>query len=115
MGSERAVLKGSLPLEHCGTRDARRIPIAGAVDVLINGERSQLIDLSVTGAQLVVPTRLRPAQTVRMTLSTGPTKMRCPAVVAWAHAEPAGATVQYRVGVMFVDPDIDTIDALCAR
>ena len=115
MGIEPALLKGSLPLEHWGTRDARRIPITGAFSVSVNGDRCHLIDLSVTGAQLVVPVRLLPAQVVRMTLCGGPTQMRCRAVVAWATAAPAGVKMQYRVGVMFIDPDIDTLDAWCAQ
>ena len=115
MGSELAVLKGSLPLDHCGTRDARRIPIRGPVHARVNDDPSQLIDLSHMGAQLLVSARLRPDQTVRLTLRDGPIQMECRAVVAWSTASPAGATVQYRVGVTFIDPDMEAIDALCAR
>lgn len=115
MGSEPAALKGSLPLEQCGTRDATRIPIRGRVDALIDGDPAELINLSQTGAQMVVRTRMRPDQAVRMTLRDGVIQVRCRAVVAWSSVEPAGATVQYRVGVTFVDPDLETILALCAR
>lgn len=115
MGLERALLKGSLPLDHWGTRNARRIPITGVFSASVNGNDCELIDLSVAGAQLVVPARLRPAQAVRMTLCDGPTQMRCRAVVAWATAEPAGVAMQYRVGVTFIDPNMDTLDAWCAQ
>jgi hypothetical protein len=109
MGSEPAVLKGSLPLERCGTRDARRSPMQGPVDASVNGYLSQLIDLSRAGAQLLVSTRLRPTQQVRISLRDGRTKLRCRAIVAWSTAEP------YRVGVTFVEPDMDAILQLCAR
>ncbi len=115
MRSTPALVKGSLPLDHCGTRDARRIPSRGSVAAWVNGSLSQLIDVSITGAQLVVPTRLRPAQTVRVRLCEGSDEMRCSAVVAWAKVEPAGAAVQYRVGLAFVEPDLETLDALCTR
>ena len=113
--AEPAVLKGSLPLEHWGTRDATRIPMSGLLELTVDGNPCQLIDLSHTGAQVVVATRLRPDQRVRMVLRAGATEMRCRAVVAWSNLESAGGTMQYRAGVTFVDPDMATIDALCKR
>lgn len=113
--AEAALLTASLPLDHCGTRQAARFPMKGSVGVTVNGERSQLVNLSVTGVQLLVPTRLRPEQSLRLALLDGSAETRLRGVVAWSAAEPSGASVRYRAGVKFIDPDTQILEAFCAR
>jgi hypothetical protein len=113
--SEAALLKTSLPLDRCGTRRTPRFATKGEVAAIINGERCEVIDLSVTGAQVVVPTRLRPDQPLRITLFDREVQLQCRGIVAWSIAEPTRGAVRYRAGVKFGDGDTDTLDAFCRR
>jgi len=113
--SEAALLKTSLPLDRCGTRRTPRFATKGEVAAIINGERCEVIDLSVTGAQVVVPTRLRPDQPLRITLFDREVQVVCRGVVAWSIAEPTRGAVRYRAGVKFDEADGETIEVFCAR
>jgi PilZ domain-containing protein len=105
--------KTSLPINRFGTRRVARFPMNGHVDIVINGERSQLVNLSVTGAQALVPMRLRPEEPVRILLPDGAAENRYRGVVAWSVAEPSSSALLYRVGLQFVDPETDLIEAFC--
>ena len=112
---EEALLARSQPLDHYGTRASARFLIQDAVNVLANGEPSQLVDLSTMGAQVVTNSRMRPEQPVRLTLDDGTAQNRVNGVVAWAVVEPAGARLQYRAGLRFVDPDSNMLEAFCRK
>ena len=111
---EKALWQTSRPLDRTGTRRTARFPMS-RLEVVVNGKDSHLVNLSVTGAQVLVPTRLRPTQTMRLTLSDKSTELRCRAAVAWSVAVPTGSTVQYRVGLEFIDPDTTQLEAFCAQ
>jgi hypothetical protein len=113
--SEAALLKTSLPLDRAGTRRTPRFATKGEVAAIINGERCEVIDLSVTGAQVVLPTRLRPDQPLRITLFDREVQVQCRGVVAWSIAEPTRGAVRYRAGVKFSDEDGETLEVFCAR
>jgi len=113
--SEAALLKTSLPLDRCGTRRTPRFAINGEVAAIINGERCEVIDLSVTGAQVLVPTRLRPDQPLRITLFDREVQTPCRGIVAWAVAESTRGVVRYRAGVKFSEADADTLEVFCRR
>jgi hypothetical protein len=104
----------SEPIDGCGTRAARRFPMAG-IDVVIDGERSRLVNLSVTGAQVVLPARVQPGQSVRFTLPAEPADRRFGARVAWSSVELTPAAVRYRAGLAFADPDTDVLEIFCIR
>ena len=72
--------------------------------------RAQLIDLSVSGAQVQVATRLRPLKVARLVLPGDDGDMRLQGTVAWAIAVPSGGAIQYRAGVEFVNPEQETVD-----
>jgi hypothetical protein len=110
-----ALLTHSPSLERIGTRSSVRMVIRDAVHVTANGEPSRLVDLSTTGAQVVTNRRMRPEQQVRLTLDDGSAQSRLNGVVAWAVAEPAGARLQYRAGLRFVDPDTEVLGAFCRK
>ena len=112
---EAAMLTVSQPLDRYGTRGAVRFPMKPDVGVVVNGNPSQLIDLSITGAQVLTPTRLQPDQSVRIALLNGSAQTNFRGVVAWSAAELAGASVQYRAGVEFTDPDPQILEAFCER
>lgn len=105
----------SRPIERCGTRGAKRFPMKSDAEVVVDGERSRLVNLSVTGAQVVLPARVQPRQSIFITLGDGKGERRFSALVAWAKVELAKSIVKYRAGVHFVDPDTGTLEAFCRR
>ena len=113
--SEATLLKTSLPLDRCGTRRTPRFATNGEVAAIVNGERSEVVDLSVTGAQVLVPTRLRPDQPLRITLFDREVQTQCRGVVAWSIAEPTRGAVRYRAGVKFNESDCETVEVFCRR
>jgi hypothetical protein len=107
---------GSQPIEVCGTRGAQRFPMKPDVEIVVDGERSRLVNLSITGAQLVLPARLQPRQSIRVTLLDKSSHTRFHAVVAWSTVELANSLMKYRVGVSFIDPpEASVIEAFCVR
>lgn len=109
-----ALLETSRPLDRAGTRQAARYPM-NRFEVVVNGERGQLIDLSVSGAQVQTQQRLRPLKVARMSISmeTGDAKLQ--GTVAWAIAVPDNGMIQYRAGVEFVNPDKQFLAAFCSK
>jgi hypothetical protein len=112
---DMALHAASLPLEQRGTRGAKRFPMKSDVQVVVDGERSLLVNLSVTGAQLVVPARIQPKQSIRLAFVEAQAERRVSALVAWSTVEFAKSMMKYRAGVTFIDPDADAIEAFCLR
>ena len=110
-----ALQAASLPLDGCGTRGAKRFTMKADLEVVVDGERSRLVNLSITGAQLVLPGRVQPRQSVLLTLMDEKAEKRYRALVAWSTVELARSMVKYRAGVSFVDPDASAIEAFCVR
>ena len=110
-----ALHAASQPLDGCGTRGAKRFAMKADMEVVVDGERSRLVNLSITGAQLVMPARVQPRQSVLLTLVDERSEKRFRALVAWSTVELAQSMVKYRAGVSFVDPDPGAIEAFCHR
>jgi hypothetical protein len=55
-----ALHAASQPLDGCGTRGAKRFLMKADMVVVVDGERSRLVNLSDYGAQLVLPARVQP-------------------------------------------------------
>jgi len=105
----------SQPIDDgCGTRSARRFPMNNK-QVVVDGERSELVNLSVTGAQVVLPARLQPRQSIRFILLDGTAEVRFRAQVAWSSLELLASAVRYRVGLSFTDPDKKILEIFCNR
>ena len=109
-----ALLETSRPLDRAGTRQAARYPM-NRREVVINGDRAQLIDLSVSGAQVQTPQRLRPLKVARMLLPTDEGDLKLQGTVAWAIAVPGAGAIHYRAGVEFVNADKKRLSAFCAK
>ena len=71
-----ATLSASRPPDRWGTRRSVRVTLRSHVTVLLNGERCELVNLSVTGAQILSLGRVSPQQAVRVTLVDGPAETR---------------------------------------
>ena len=109
-----ALLETSRPLDRAGTRQAARYPMKRR-EVSINGDPAQLIDLSVSGAQVQTQQRLRPLKVARVVIPTDSGEMKLQGTVAWAIAVPDAGTIQYRAGVEFVNPDKKKLTAFCTK
>ena len=109
-----ALLETSRPLDRAGTRQAARYPMTRR-EVIVNGDRGQLIDLSVSGAQVQTPQRLRPLKVARVTISSADGDLKLQGTVAWAIAVPDAGTIQYRAGIEFVNPDKKKLEAFCSK
>jgi len=104
------------PLDHYGTRRAPRFKVAGAVDVLVDGNTATLVDVSTVGAQVLTPTVLKPNQRIRMALPEDNGAIRFNAAVAWAKFEiPPQSGPRYRAGIEFIDANADALDAYCTK
>ncbi|HUR33404.1 MAG TPA: PilZ domain-containing protein [Vicinamibacterales bacterium] len=103
-------------LDYRGTRRAPRYRIASDTEVLVDGSRGTLVDLSTLGAQLVTTTILKPNQRVRVSLTDPDRPIRSSATVVWASFEiPKGTGARYRAGLDFIEPDTGAIDAYIRR
>ena len=111
---EKALHEASRPLDRAGTRQAARYAMHRRT-IFVNGQESHLIDLSISGAQVEAPSRLKPSQVVRMILPDASGELRSQGTVAWSIAVPAGATIQYRAGIEFINPNAVGLSAFCAR
>ena len=112
--AEQAVLEASRPLDRAGTRAALRY-VMDRRPIIVNGERSLLIDLSTTGAQLLLSVRVRPSEPVRMVLSAEAGDKRLSGAIVWAIAVPIGPSIHYRAGAQFSNPDAKWIEAYCQQ
>jgi hypothetical protein len=109
-----ALLETSRPLDRAGTRQAARYPM-NRISIVVNADQGELIDLSVSGAQVQVMQRLRPLKVARVAIPTEQEKMKLQGTVAWAVAVPTSGVIQYRAGIEFVNPDRKKLAAFCAK
>jgi hypothetical protein len=97
-------------LDQRGTRRTPRVRIVDGVQVMIDGTPAMLVDLSITGAQVISPTILKPNQRVRVILPDADRPIRCLAGVAWAAFEMPKSGPRYRAGIEFFDAESGTLD-----
>ena len=114
LAGAEALLETSRPLDRAGTRQAARYPMNRRA-VAVNGDPGQMIDLSVSGAQVQVASRLRPLKVARLVLPDEAGDVRLQGTVAWAIAVPSGGSIQYRAGVEFVNPDKKRLVTFCEK
>lgn len=114
LAGAEALLETSRPLDRAGTRQAARYPMNRRA-VAVNGDSGQLIDLSVSGAQVQVAARLRPLKVARLVLPDAAGDVRLQGTIAWAIAVPSGGSIQYRAGVEFVNPDKKQLALFCEK
>lgn len=98
-------------------RAAARIDRGNWGTVLIDGAAVDVIDLSVTGAQVLSPMVLQPGGTVEMVLAREQDAVRCEAGIVWGGFEIVQATQLplYRAGVSFKDADRTALERLYFR
>lgn len=94
----------STALDQIGTRNAPRFKVVDGIEVEIDGNPAMLVNVSVSGAQVVSATILKPNQRVRFIMSTKP-RIRLKAAVAWASFEIPKGSARYRAGIQLFGAD----------
>jgi hypothetical protein len=107
-----ALLETSRPLDRAGTRQAARYPMNRRA-IAVSGDAGQLIDLSISGAQVQTAVRLRPLKVARLVIHDPAGDIRLQGTVAWAIAVPSGGAIHYRAGIEFVNPDKKQLTLFC--
>jgi hypothetical protein len=106
------------PQAGLNTRRAPRFPVFKPAEAVIDGKPTNLVDISVLGAQVVSDPVLRPQQKIKIALpDVDETILRFTAHVAWSVFEqprPEKAP-HYRVGMEFNDATALALEAYCQR
>jgi hypothetical protein len=112
-----APILSSQPLDSCGTRRAPRYVMLGDVDAKVNGISGRLVNLSVTGSQMLAPLRLRPAEGIRLTIADDSSDLKLSGTIAWVNLEIAAreGAQRYRFGVEFREADAEVLEQFCKR
>jgi DNA repair exonuclease SbcCD ATPase subunit len=92
------------------TRSAVRWAMRDDVEIQIDGSPGTLVDLSVSGAQIVATVALKPNRMVKITLPHGE-GVACKGKIMWAKLEPGRGGVRYRAGVHFTSADQRAVEA----
>jgi CheY-like chemotaxis protein len=88
-------------------REAARFERIDLARVLIDGDAVDLIDVSLTGAQVVAVRVLRPGASVHVLLARQSDAICCDADVVWGGIDLVGSAqeLSYRAGIRFSQPD----------
>ena len=115
--SDHASSLQSQPLDSCGTRRAPRYSMASDVDAKVNGTAGRLVNLSITGSQMLAAIRLRPSEGIRVTLTDDSSDLRLSGSIAWVSLEIAAKAngQRYRFGVEFRGANPRMLEEFCAR
>ena len=98
-------------------RRAPRYPLPAGHEAIVDGLSTALVNLSVTGAQLVAPAVLRPSQEVGVTLLDNEKAITLHGAVAWSVFERSRKTGEtcYRAGLEFSDAEPLLLQEYCAK
>ena len=96
------------------SRGARRVSFRADIAVQIDGNPGKLVDLSMTGAQVLTPAAINPNRLVSVTLPLGDSALSCKAKVAWSRLEPRSGQLWYRAGVQFTTADQQGLESFFA-
>jgi len=110
-----AIASTPAPAEQRGTGEAARRRISPPFDITVDGSPATLIDLSVTGAQVVSTSALKPNQRVRLVVADDQVTLKLGGSVAWASFEMTKNGPRYRAGVEFFQADAAAIESFCSR
>jgi hypothetical protein len=96
-------------------RAAARIEGIEWARVLINGTLVKVVDLSLTGAQILSPDVLRLGDSVRVMLASDADMVQCDAGIVWGTFDMIGPACAplFRAGLSFKDADRLAIERLC--
>jgi len=92
-------------------RGARRVTFKADITIQVDGTPGKLVDLSLTGAQVLAPAAINPNRLVTVTLPVDDNAIPCKAKVMWSRLEPRSGQLWYRAGVMFTNVDQPALEA----
>ena len=92
-------------------RGARRVTFKADITIQVDGTPGKLVDLSLTGAQVLAPAAINPNRLVTVTLPIDDNAIPCKAKVMWSRLEPRSGQLWYRAGVMFTSVDQPALEA----
>lgn len=98
-------------------RRAPRYPLPAGHEAIVDGLPTALVNLSITGGQVVAPAVLKPAQEVGVTLVDDEKEIKLRGAVAWCTFERSRKTGEtcYRAGLEFSDAEPLLLQAYCAK
>jgi len=99
------------PVFRGPARGAKRVAITTEVDIQIDAAPGKLIDLSISGAQVLTSFAMKPNRLVTVTLPMGDNPIVCKAKVMWSRLEPKTGQLWYRAGVAFMTADQVALEA----
>jgi hypothetical protein len=99
------------------TRRAQRFAVVNPAPAVIDGTATNLIDISVLGAQVISEPALRPQQKIKVTLVEDDAVVRLAAHIAWSVYErpKSSPTPHYRAGMEFDDAAQQKLADYCRR
>ncbi len=109
------ILHASHPLQNYGTRAAERLRVSDWVLAVVNDAPGHLVNVSTTGAQIVLTERVKLHEHVRVTLSDPVMDVHLWGEIVWSSVVMSGPSISYRVGVQFADPDPIILEVFCRR
>ena len=95
-------------------RASKRVTIKGDTEIQIDGTPGKLVDLSLTGAQVLTASAMKPNRLITVTLPVDDSSIVCKAKVMWSRLEPRSGQLWYRAGVAFTSADQEGIQTLLA-
>ena len=84
------------------------------IEIQIDGIAAKLIDLSITGAQILAPAALKPNRIMKLTIPHRNKVITCKGKIMWSKLETAiktGGQLWYRGGLQFTASDQAAIEA----
>ena len=98
-------------------RKSDRQAFNNALGVQIDGEAALLVDLSVSGAQVLSCAALKPEKTVKMLLPSSESPVLCRGRIVWSRLEPTtpGKPIRYRAGLFFTATDQAAVQTFITR
>jgi chromosome segregation ATPase len=106
---------GSSEAVHDGpVRGAKRVAISEQTEIQIDGIPAKLVDLSLTGAQILAPSALKPNRIMKLTIPDRNKVITCKGKIMWSRLETSmklGGQLWYRGGLQFTAADQAAIQA----
>jgi len=104
-------------VKGANTRRAHRFKVLDALNAVVENKQTNLVNISILGAQVVSQPALRPNDNVKIALPDANDTLRLTAHVAWSTFEqgPQGAETYYRAGMEFTDAAKEILEDYCRR
>jgi hypothetical protein len=105
------------PVKGANTRRAHRFKVLESLNAVVENRQTNLVNISILGAQVVSQPALRPNDRVKIALPDANDTVRLTASVAWSTFEqgPQGIETYYRAGMEFTDAAREILEDYCRR